>query len=99
MVAVAKTVGLHGFVLPRLPLAVLRLFLTVRVTPILSIDLRKVDPKYEAGHLVVIAGYDKKDRAYIVHDPSSVIGKPGKFVHIHSEELRRISNNRGIIIF
>lgn len=99
LVKTARTLGLHGFVIPRLPLILLRFFLTIRVTPILSIDLQKLDPKYEAGHLVIITGYDKTSKSYVVHDPSSVLAVPGKFAHVSSKVLKRISNKRGLILF
>lgn len=98
MLKVARSLGLRGLALLRLPLVLVRLLLMLRITPILSIDLHKLDPKYEAGHLVVVVGYDRKTKAYVVHDPSSVVTKPGKFAHISSSTLRRVSNDRGVVV-
>jgi hypothetical protein len=99
MVKVARGLGLHACVLPKLPLSFLKFLLAVRFTPILSIDLHKLNPKYEAGHLVVVVGYDRKNRTYIVHDPSSVLAIPGKSARVSFEMLKQVSNNRGVVLF
>jgi hypothetical protein len=99
MVEVARAFGLHGFTLPRVSLLLARFLLMLRITPIMSIDLHKFNPKYEVGHLIVIVGYDSKGKAYIIHDPSSVLATPGKFARLSSRTLRSISNNRGVVLF
>lgn len=99
MMKVAHDLGLHGVVLPRLPLGLIKFLLLLHIAPILSIDLHKLDAKYEAGHLVVMVGYNKKDKAFVVHDPSSVLAKSGKFAHINVQTLKRITNNRGMVLF
>jgi hypothetical protein len=99
LIKVAQTFGLKGFIIRRLPLGLLRLFLLLQIAPLLSINLHKFDPQYAAGHLVVVVGYDKQGKLYTVHDPSSVLAKPGRFAHVSSDTLKHISNNRGVVLY
>lgn len=99
LLKVAQMHGLHGFILPRLPLPLLNFLLAFGLTPILSIDLHKIDPKYEAGHLIVVTGHDRKNKTYTVHDSSSVLAKSGNSVPVNAAILKHASNNRGLVLY
>jgi len=98
LVKLAAKYKMHGKIYRWLPLVLVRLLLRQDHTPILSIDLSRLDKKYEAGHLIVIVGYDKKNKEFIVHDPSSVLDVPGEFIHISQKKLRHSSNRRGMVL-
>lgn len=96
LLALAKQYKLSGKIFRWLPLFRVRYLLAKGLNPILSIDLHKLDEKYEAGHLIIIVAYDSVNKEFIVHDPSSVLDRPGINIRIGSKKLRRLSNKKGL---
>lgn len=95
LLAVARSLGLVGRRVRFLPGWRLRWVLWRGLTPILSIDLDKLDPPRGGGHLIVVVGYKEGD--FFVHDPSSVLAKNGEAARISTATLDTISNKRGFV--
>lgn len=65
---------------------------------IMSVDLAKVDGPHCGGHLLLIHDYVPETGEFVLHDCSSVIGRPGRDVRIERDALALISNNKGLTI-
>lgn len=99
LLRVAKEVGLEGKVKRFLTHQNIVKSLTKRRFILLSIELQKVSIGLSGSHLILIHGYDCSIGKFIIHDPSSILGKVGHNLRISNLLLDAISNHRGLIIW
>ena len=96
--SVANGLGIAAEVCGRLTEDRLERTVALGRTAMLSVNLAKVNPDLRGGHLVIVHDYDASRDSFLLHDCSSVIRPNGCNINISRQELRSISNHKGLIL-
>lgn len=96
LLQLARNLGMEGEVLGNLDIEVLQESLRTGYYVILSIDLTKISSEYTGSHLVLVHSMNMEQGKCTLHDPSCVIRQNGENIIIDFEELKKISNRRGL---
>lgn len=91
--------GLNGEVLGNIEIDTILRAIDLGDYVILSVDLVKINSSLNGSHLVLIYGYDDNLKEFILHDCSNVISSNGRGVKLKINELDRISNGKGLVIY
>lgn len=65
---------------------------------IFSVDLARFDERLRGGHLLLLHDYLPATDEFVLHDSSSAVGQPGRYVRLTSATLATIGNNKGLIV-
>ncbi len=99
LLALAEELGLQGEVRGNLdPGSVIKALGEEKLV-ILSIDLKKVRPELNGGHLILIYDYSRSLNSFFAHDPSYLLSRQGRGTRVDSEYLEDISNQKGIVLW
>jgi hypothetical protein len=93
---VARTHGVSATVAGDLTAGQVALRLAGGAYVMLSIDLASACPPLRGGHLIL--AHRLEGSKAVVHDPSSVVGFPGRDVHLSLAEVDRIGNRKGLVL-
>ncbi len=97
MVIYAKKLGLKGLVAPFMTIEDISYLVKKNIFVMLSIDLYKLTKDIQGSHLILIHKVDG-NKIYL-NDSSNLFDGKGDNIIITSEELDKISNKKGILLW